>query len=205
MPDPHAETTIGGLIDATLDLMFGPVRNAVSYVREQFSLQRDTTEPAADGGAPVEPGETTIPPDAEADEAASPAPTEEPTYTPTTDEEARSAPDENDESDETEGTSETDESSEVDDTSEETGSVEQEASADRETSADQEASTEQEVSADLEDVWGVGPSRRDELAEFGYTTVGELAEAEVERLTELSGVGEQTASRIVESAGELLG
>ncbi len=58
---------------------------------------------------------------------------------------------------------------------------------------------------ELDDIWGVGEARAEALRELGFETVSDVAEASVEQLQEMSGVGETTAGKIKDSAGELRG
>ncbi|MBI3333133.1 MAG: transcription termination/antitermination protein NusA [Candidatus Omnitrophica bacterium] len=55
--------------------------------------------------------------------------------------------------------------------------------------------------ADLE---GVGPKLAEALKEAGYETIAAIAQASVERLTEVKGVGEKTAKKLLEGAKEML-
>lgn len=88
--------------------------------------------------------------------------------------------------------------SEPDDT-EESESVES-TTADEETD---EAEETEEEAPELVDIWGVGDSRAEDLREIGLETVSDVAGASVEELAEISGVGETTARKMIDSAEEL--
>lgn len=70
-----------------------------------------------------------------------------------------------------------------------------------------EVDTEAETASDgnLEDVWGVGPARAEDLRELGIGDLAALADASVERIEELSLVGAEDAAKIRSSARDLLG
>ena len=58
--------------------------------------------------------------------------------------------------------------------------------------------------ASLSDLPGVGPKLVAELTAAGYKTVGDVARATLKELTEVKGVGEKTAEKLLEGAKELL-
>jgi len=60
------------------------------------------------------------------------------------------------------------------------------------------------MSPELTDVKGVSDSRADDLRDEGYNSVDDIATAEEDQLTEVSGIGSSTASDLVESSQELL-
>ena len=51
----------------------------------------------------------------------------------------------------------------------------------------------------------MGGARADTLREMGYETVQDVAEASADDLTEISGVGDSTAQKMIDSAKELVG
>ena len=57
---------------------------------------------------------------------------------------------------------------------------------------------------ELRGVHGVGPAMEERLKAGGITTVQQLAEATVEQLTAIKGVGEKTAEKIIEAATQAL-
>lgn len=66
------------------------------------------------------------------------------------------------------------------------------------------AQLEQISKYSLADLPGVGPKIREVLEEAGYKNVDAVARLSLEELTQLKGVGEKTAQKIIESARELM-
>lgn len=58
--------------------------------------------------------------------------------------------------------------------------------------------------ANLEDINGVSDSRADDLRDADFVTVDDIATAEPEDLTEVSGIGEATAEGLIESAQDVI-
>jgi len=56
----------------------------------------------------------------------------------------------------------------------------------------------------ISDLPGVGPKLLGALTAAGYETVGALAKATLEEVTQVKGVGEKTATKLIEAARELL-
>lgn len=57
--------------------------------------------------------------------------------------------------------------------------------------------------SDVTDIDGIGPSRAETLAENGYETVGDVADADPDELVEIDGVSEERALEFVVEAGNL--
>ena len=56
----------------------------------------------------------------------------------------------------------------------------------------------------LTDVSGVGPSMAETLKKHNVTSVGKLASIELQKLTEIPGIGEVTGKAMIESAEKLV-
>lgn len=79
-----------------------------------------------------------------------------------------------------------------------------EAFSSKDSDVDRTQSSDSATEVDVTEVTGVGPSKVDPLAESGFNTVGELADASTEELAEISGIGEATAEKIIDGAKELV-
>jgi len=64
---------------------------------------------------------------------------------------------------------------------------------------------DQAGSPEVEDLPGVGPAKVEALAEEGFSMVASIAEADIEELTEVSGIGEAMAEKISNAAQEAVG
>jgi len=62
--------------------------------------------------------------------------------------------------------------------------------------------TDDEVS--LEEIWGVGAARAEDLREEGFERVAHVAEATTDDLAVVSGIGESTAQKMIDSASDLV-
>lgn len=76
-------------------------------------------------------------------------------------------------------------------------------SAESTSSSDASESTS-ESEASLEDVWGVGASRAEDLRDAGFESVRDVADATTDELSEVSGIGASTAEKMVDSADDLV-
>jgi predicted flap endonuclease-1-like 5' DNA nuclease len=83
------------------------------------------------------------------------------------------------------------------------GTGETEASTASSTDSESDASSA-ETEPELDDLWGVGASRADELREADFDSVQDVADASTDALTEVSGIGESTAEKMIDSAGDLV-
>jgi large subunit ribosomal protein L10 len=70
-------------------------------------------------------------------------------------------------------------------------------------SASDESDADSETEAELGDIDGVGPSKVEAMEEAGIESVADVLSADLDELTEVSGIGESTAEKIKDSAGEL--
>lgn len=69
---------------------------------------------------------------------------------------------------------------------------------------EEETDADEEEAPELVDVWGVGEARAEDLRELGLETVADVADASVDELSEISGVGEKTAQKMIDSAKDLV-
>lgn len=83
---------------------------------------------------------------------------------------------------------------------------EQKPASEQETAEPQEEETQEETQTEvsLEEVKGLGPTRKQALKDAGITSAQQLAESDVAALSEVDGVGEATAEKILESAKKAL-
>lgn len=78
------------------------------------------------------------------------------------------------------------------------------ATAETSTSTSSETEQAAEEDAELEDIWGVGASRADDLRDAGFDSVQDVADASTDALTEVSGIGDSTADKMIDSAKDLV-
>lgn len=72
--------------------------------------------------------------------------------------------------------------------------------------ADDEAdiSKQENSDTDLDDLPGVGPSKREALEDQGFHKLSDVSQAELDALSDVSGVGTATAEKLKQAASELL-
>lgn len=59
--------------------------------------------------------------------------------------------------------------------------------------------------ADITEIDGIGEGNKDALAEIGFTTVQDIAFANIDGVTDADGFGESRAEQVIESANEIIG
>lgn len=68
---------------------------------------------------------------------------------------------------------------------------------------DVEEDVDEQPEANLDDLPGVGPAKVEALQDEGFETVADIAGAEIDAITEVSGIGEKSAEKIQAAANDL--